>query len=162
MGQQEKRNRNAGNGGVSVGSSSILVIFVVLALTAFATLALTSANSDKVLTERIAASTQAYYAADAKGVEDAARLKAALSGVPAGKAAEAAASAGWTADGTRFTRSIEIEEGRTLELAAELTTDGLRFTRWQMVNNLPWEEEDNFMLWGGPDSTPDAGDTPLA
>lgn len=54
------------NTGISVGSSSILVVFVVLCLTTFATLSLASANADYKLTRRTADEAAAYYAADAK------------------------------------------------------------------------------------------------
>ncbi len=57
------------NTGISVGSSSILVIFVVLCLTTFATLSLVSANADYRLTLRVADETADYYAADAQAEE---------------------------------------------------------------------------------------------
>lgn len=50
--------------GIGVGSSSILVVFVVLCLTAFATLSLVSANSDYKLTKKSATAVQEYYVAD--------------------------------------------------------------------------------------------------
>lgn len=53
-----ERQKKTSGGGVSVGSSSILVIFVVLALTAFAALSLTTAGSDLRLTQRVARATQ--------------------------------------------------------------------------------------------------------
>ena len=57
------------NTGISVGSSSILVIFVVLCLTTFATLSLVSANADYKLTSRVAEETAGYYVADAQAEE---------------------------------------------------------------------------------------------
>lgn len=52
--------------GVNIGSISILVIFVLLCLTTFATLSLVSANADSKLTANAADSLTAYYAADSK------------------------------------------------------------------------------------------------
>lgn len=52
--------------GVNVGGSSILVIFILLCLTTFATLSMVSANADLKLTEKAASATQEYYAADAQ------------------------------------------------------------------------------------------------
>lgn len=49
------------NGGI--GSSSILVIFVILCLVSFAALSIVSANADYKLSTKISARTTAYYAA---------------------------------------------------------------------------------------------------
>lgn len=51
--------------GMSVGSSSILSIFVILTLTTFAMLTLLTANADYKLSKKVATSTQEYYIADA-------------------------------------------------------------------------------------------------
>ena len=52
-----------------MGASSILMIFVVLALTTFGILSFLSARADLRLTERAADHTVAYYKAD-RAVED--------------------------------------------------------------------------------------------
>lgn len=49
--------------GISVGSSSILMIFVILCLVSFASLSIVSANADHHLSEKIATRTTAYYEA---------------------------------------------------------------------------------------------------
>lgn len=49
------------NGGI--GSSSVLVIFVILCLVSFATLSIVSANADYKLSTKILDRTTAYYAA---------------------------------------------------------------------------------------------------
>ena len=53
--------------GLSIGSSSILVIFVVLCLTTFATLSLVSARADDKLSQKTADAAVSYYALDAAG-----------------------------------------------------------------------------------------------
>jgi len=65
-------------GGLGVGGSSILVIFVLLSLTTFATLALMSAQSSYRLAERVAAASEAYFAADARAEEILAQISAAI------------------------------------------------------------------------------------
>ncbi len=55
--------------GISIGSSSILVVFVVLCLTTFATLSLVSANADYRLSRKTADAAASYYALDAAGEE---------------------------------------------------------------------------------------------
>lgn len=47
--------------GVNIGSSSILLIFVILCLVSFATLSIVSANADYKLGQKILARTDSYY-----------------------------------------------------------------------------------------------------
>lgn len=58
-----------GNTGLNVGGASILVIFVLLCLTTFATLSMVSANADLKLTQRTAQAAREYYEADARAEE---------------------------------------------------------------------------------------------
>ena len=51
-------------GGVSVGGSSILIIFVLLSLTTFAALTMVSATASHRLALQVVESAEAYYAAD--------------------------------------------------------------------------------------------------
>lgn len=62
-------SRRKNGTGISVGSSSVLVIFVVLCLTAFATLSLVSAKADYKLTQKATQATTEYYMADAQAEE---------------------------------------------------------------------------------------------
>ena len=48
---------------INVGSSSILLIFVILCLVAFATLSIISANADAKLSQKVADRITAYYEA---------------------------------------------------------------------------------------------------
>ena len=47
--------------GVNIGSSSILLIFVILCLVSFATLSIVSANADYKLGQKILTRTNSYY-----------------------------------------------------------------------------------------------------
>lgn len=55
--------------GIGVGSASVLIIFVLLCLTVFATLSLVSAQADLRLAERAAETTAAWYEADGRAAE---------------------------------------------------------------------------------------------
>lgn len=57
------RNEKRSAGGVNVGASSILIIFILLCLVTFATLSVVSARADYTLSEKSAATTTAYYTA---------------------------------------------------------------------------------------------------
>ncbi len=49
--------------GMNIGSSSMLLIFIVLCLVSFAALSIVSANADRRLSQKIADRTTAYYEA---------------------------------------------------------------------------------------------------
>lgn len=144
-----ERRKKAAGGGISVGSSSILVIFVVLALTAFAALSLTTAGSDLRLTRRVARATQEFYAADAQAVELTSELREARAGLRPEQFPAEAQRLGWSVNGMFLERSIPIEGDQTLEITVDYSQTPMRITRWQVVNEADWQEQDSFTLWDG-------------
>lgn len=62
-----------------IGSSSILVIFVILCLISFATLSIVSANADYKLSSKVLDRTTAYYEAEGKAESMLAQLDLTLS-----------------------------------------------------------------------------------
>lgn len=66
--------RSGGGFKISVGTSSLLTIFVVLALTIFSVLGYVTANSDYKLANRTAKGITDYYVADSKAEDFLARL----------------------------------------------------------------------------------------
>lgn len=70
---------------VNIGSSSLLIIFLVLSLVSFAVLSLVSAHSDYKLTKQLAAHKAEYYEASS----DAERILAEMDAVFEGQAEEA-------------------------------------------------------------------------
>ncbi len=57
-------NNKAPNMGVPIGTSLLLVVFVLLALITFATLSYVSADTDNKLSQNVADATTAYYKAE--------------------------------------------------------------------------------------------------
>lgn len=55
--------------GINVGTSSLILIFIILCLAVFGLLSLTSAKSDLSLAKRYSESVKGYYDADNKGQE---------------------------------------------------------------------------------------------
>ena len=66
---------------VNVGSSSILLIFVILCLISFATLSIVSANADAKLSRRVVERTTAYNQACNPAQEDIASIDSTLAAV---------------------------------------------------------------------------------
>lgn len=71
--------RNKKNYGVNIGTSSILIIIVILCLICFAGLSIVSANADFKLSEKLADRTTSYYAATSRANEDLAAIDKAFS-----------------------------------------------------------------------------------
>ena len=65
--------------GVHIGTSSILVIFILLSLVTFASLSFLSARSDYLLSCKMASRTTDYYAADTKSAYYMANVEGLLS-----------------------------------------------------------------------------------
>ncbi|MBC8584725.1 hypothetical protein [Youxingia wuxianensis] len=135
--------------GISVGASSILVVFVVLCLTAFATLSLVSANSDYKLTRRTAQAVEEYYAADSRGVECVAQLEEALNSISSQEISAAAVQLGWTSQGSVFQRQVPINTSKNLEIEVEYSNGRIDIIRWQVVNTQEWSQDDSLNLWAG-------------
>lgn len=71
--QSQKPQKNS-SPGMSVGSSSILAIFVILTLTTFSMLTLLTANADLKLSQKVATSTIEFYEADALAEEELSKI----------------------------------------------------------------------------------------
>lgn len=103
------------NGGI--GSSSILVIFVILCLVSFATLSIVSANADYKLSTKILDRTTAYYEAQNQAEEELAQLDSSLRGTY-----ETASSSAEYFDitGHETTFLISVSELQSLEVTVQI------------------------------------------
>lgn len=157
-------------GGVNVGSSSILLIFVLLCLTTFATLSLVSANADYKLTKKSAGAVQAYYEADAIGervlqdIDDQLLKAAEASSTPAEyykNAAQLIYTVDWVIEAEVASETalhlyyeVPIDENRTLQvrLQALYPQNGgsrCQVTGWSTVFTGEWEGSEDLQLWEG-------------
>lgn len=169
--------------GINVGGASILVIFIILCLTTFATLSLVSANADLRLTEKAAKATTEYYAADTRAEETLALIDAMLQDrrlLAAGPEAYASAVIGGLpsaapnvsveppGDGFLTVHFSEpINENQELAVTLRIPTDpagsGSRLVRtgWQVRNTDEWQpEQEGLDLWSGEGGLPLAGGGP--
>ena len=162
--------------GLNVGGSSILVIFVLLCLTTFATLSMVSANADYKLSQRTAVATQEYYAADALAQDVRAEIegllfalqesaptvqeyiKQAAEKLPA-SSLEVPLQAAQLPNGQQVVRySIPVNNAQELLVELEILESAYRTqgahcrpTQWQVQNLPEAEEQASTMggLWGG-------------
>jgi len=153
---------------LSVGGSSIVVIFVILTLTTFATLSLVSARADQSLGRKSVEATEAYYAADARAEEILAEIDMLLQehsvhGTPefAVRAALVLASGspvvfevlddmigpGDTSLTIRY--SVQINDIQHLDVELELRADfssRYEVKQWRLITDPGEEEEDPIQL----------------
>lgn len=155
-----------GGAGINVGGSSILIIFVLLCLTTFATLSLVSANADYKMTFKTAEAANNYYAADAKGEEKLAEIDACLKkNYIDDKIAyfEACAKSfseieGITVNndetGLSVVYEVPVSESQKLSITVDILFGASEAGRykiksWQVINTLDWVPDDSIEIWDG-------------
>lgn len=123
--------------GVNIGSSSILLIFVILCLVSFATLSIVSANADYRLGKKILARTTAYYDACNEAEKSLAAIDATLWNVFRESASK---DAYYETVGHDKSYLLPISDLQNLSIEIEILypeTVGdscYRVTNWQVVN----------------------------
>lgn len=124
----------------AVGGCSLLTIFAVLALTVFALLSLSTAQTDRRLSEASARAVGAYYAADFRAQEILSRLR--LGELPEGVLLE---------DGV-YSWTVPISDAQ--ELRAEVSFPAgpggaYQILRWEAAPTEAWAPSDELQLWDG-------------
>lgn len=121
----------------AVGGSSLLVIFIVLCLTVFAMLSLSSVQADGRLSTASAEAVYAYYAADCAAEEILAKLRLGL--VPEGVVKE----------GNRYLYECAVSDTQKLVVEAEVTGTDYRILQWKTESVFSWQDEDTLNVWDG-------------
>lgn len=130
---RQKRNTP----GMSIGSSSVLTIFVVLLLTTFAMLTLLTANADYKLTEKVASATEAFYVADSLGEEAFYALQTAVQDKDMAAVEQSDFTLQKSTTSILASKTIPVDAQRVLHieinipLNAGALTGTLQKTRWQ-------------------------------
>jgi hypothetical protein len=144
---------------LSIGGSSILVIFVILTLTTFATLSLVSANADYNLSRKTMSASTQYYAADSRAEEILMQIDSALAGVGSGAsfveqaetalAAVEGVSTERDGSGLRVTYSVPVNDVQMLSVVLSVTDSLERYRRleWKVVTTVVDETEEGPHLW---------------
>ncbi len=148
--------------GVSVGGSSILLIFVLLCLTTFAVLSLVSATADKRLTDRSAVAVAEYYAADAKAEEILAGIDTALREKSGGEASFATdahdvilnMAEDVSIEGLNVTYAVPVNGFQEIQVSLGLSYSPAgklyEIKAWKVQNTGEWQPEGQGMnLWTG-------------
>lgn len=123
--------RKKSSAGFGTGSTSILIIFVLLCLVVFASLSLVSANSDQKLSQKLAARTQAYYAACNEAETALAALDAALQN-------------GGTAEDVE--EYYVIDDTQSLHVKLDAVGKSYVIEAWEVVRTAEWAPEEGLNL----------------
>ncbi|MDR1015198.1 MAG: hypothetical protein LBL86_09530 [Coriobacteriales bacterium] len=132
--------RNASRSAIGVGLSTLVTVMVAVLLTTFSVLALAQARADLRLSEKVAASTQGYYAADGQAEHWLARLDAVVQDAPDDPAAGLVA-AGYDAAVSQEGRAVvseafPIDERRVLVVEVAVDRAGrIDILRWQSTSS---------------------------
>jgi len=156
--------------GINVGGSSILVIFVLLCLTTFATLSMVSASADYKLTQKTVLAATSYYNADAAAEAILAQIDGVLlEGAKSGENYLPMVEAGlrqiedvdYRQDGAGspvVSYLVPLNDFQSLSVELALSPspavgNGKRFsiTQWKVLNTAPLVMEDEGIegLWTG-------------
>lgn len=122
---------------ISIGSSSLLVVFLVVGIMTFAVLSFVSANNDYEYSRKIALQKEQYY--DACNLAEEALWK--LSNPQDGVSFPAAGT---------YTLTFPIDSNRLLSVVYEVKQPEEKFTyeilEWKVQLNKDWEGNDNLSL----------------
>lgn len=130
---------------INVGSSSILLIFVILCLISFATLSIVSANADAKLSNRVVERTSAYYEACNRAQTDIASMDNTLAAIYDDSFDE---DEYFMAVGHKKTYIFPISGLQTLSVTLDILypqEDGdpfYRITSWQVITDSSDLEDD--------------------
>ena len=135
---------------VGLGGASLTLIFAVLCMAIFTVLALASAQREQTLTDKLAASTSAYYAADSRAVEIEVKLREALA---RGETPSEIDGVAVTAQDDTYTFACPIDERRTLAVVLKAARNQLPVTlqtlQWCEISTADWTPQEELDVWKG-------------
>lgn len=144
----------------SVGISSLLVIFVVLATVILSVLCLVTVRQDLDRAKKLSTAQEEYYAADVRATERLDKLYAIIGDETVIDISAAATEQGFEVSGggrgdraLTFSWSEDINDGSKLSCKAEYKDGKLSVTGWKTISNSYYEDENSLPIWNG-DSIP--------
>ncbi len=147
-------------GRANIGTSSLILIFIILCLTIFGLLSLSSAGSDWKLAQKNAQSIQGYYEADGLAVEFTAMVEEHLA-----LCRQVASSDGeyaelikqrlgeyYKEDTGTIETDVEMPYGQMLHVELEVCREeekGYRILAWNVFHSVDYEIDQSRPVWTG-------------
>ena len=137
-----------------IGSSSLILIFIVLCLATFGILSLGNARREDALSEKNAAAVKAYYQADSQAVEFVGMVDRALSGVRDKEQVLKMMGDYYQADTGTLCTDIPMESGQALrvELAVDWAARSCRVLAWNVYQREVYDIDQSIPIWTGGES----------
>ena len=141
-----KRKKRGSYPGIQIGTSYLLVIFVILCLVTFATLSLSSAKRDQSYSQQLAGRETAYCEANAKAIDDAFAKEDPVFAIRQieGVTAEE--------DGANLDISYVVPVTDSQNLEVEILADPVKGTqkvvKWKESASEKWEEKSTLPVLG--------------
>lgn len=135
---------------VNIGSSSLLIIFLILSLVTFAILSLSGAKSDYSFSQRLANHKTAYYEASNRAERILGQIDEALAANETLDGQQLEGIALQAEEGI-ITFSVPMEENQALLVELEVndyTKDETYYTikTWQIISTKAWEGDQSIQL----------------
>lgn len=134
-------------GGTVTGAVSLVMIFIVLCLTVFAVLTLSTAIGEQKLAQVTADHVQAYYEADAQATAVIASL-----GGPDRPETVAGVALTYTAcadNGVHARFTVPVGETQTLAVEVLIGAASCDILKWQTVYSGDWVADTSISVWDG-------------
>lgn len=137
---------------VNIGSSSLLIIFLILCLATFAILSLSSAKSDYTSSQRLAQHKTEYYEASATAETILAEIDSALaSGIPASDIPADMDGVLITTDDHQISYEVPMSEKQALHVILRLTDPAehenyYEIEAWQVISTDTWDGSQSINL----------------
>lgn len=141
----------------NIGSSTLILIFIVLCLVTFAVLSMGNARREDGFSRKNAASVQEYYRADGLGeafVQEVDRLLMEASGMSAEERklqVTALAGSGYDKEDDCFSRDIAMDSGLALhvEVKADWEQGTCSVQAWKVFDRGVYEIDQSMPVWTG-------------
>lgn len=160
-----RQKRGYGWGQVQIGTSSLVLIFTVLALVVFATLSLSSARMDQNLAEKTRQHVVEFYAGDGKAEEKLRDINIHLNQLKEKsldqtsyvEAIEQGYSQSYDASNNQIHYTIDLNSEQLLLVRLELlpleeamgSDKNYRIHGWLVQNKVDYEIDDSIPVWDG-------------
>lgn len=121
--------------GITSGTASILMIFVVLCITTFATLSFVQANAQVNLTRRNMTKLNEYYAADVQGLAIATKVDEMLAQGGLDLAELKRLNETCVLNGNELSYSVDLNERQYLSIVLDVSQSLSKVMSWQLLSN---------------------------
>lgn len=137
-----------------IGSSSLILVFIVLCLVTFGMLSIGNAKREDALSEKNAQAVQAYYRADSQGEAFVAEVAGALCDADSKDQALEAVGDYYHADTDMLCAEIPMEHGQALrvELKPDWEAGTYQVTAWNVYEREAYEIDQSVKVWTGGES----------